>query len=233
MYRSVGADSSGISYRWATRGGNLPHADPKLARLGVRQTEREWAGYTSTQVTAEEEGLLEPLWGESMAAEAAAGAETAVVTAEDAAVMTSILEGGVITVGWGLLGAIAAVSFVAYEGYEMYKHSHHKSDTKPTEDACATPTESGHGSLSIASPPPRVGKRARFGPFLEMPAPKRLKGGEHPVASGDFAGLVSTFVNPVTSRIIGYKGIPRKRRRNTSLERWSPFWAQQQPIMAS
>lgn len=43
---------------------------------------------------------------------------------------------------------------------------------------------------------------------------------------GDFAGLVSTFLNPVTSRIIGYKGIPRKRKFSV-LQRYSPFWKEQ------
>ena len=47
----------------------------------------------------------------------------------------------------------------------------------------------------------------------------------HPHVSkrGDFSGLVKTFYNPVTSRIIGYKGIPRKRKF-ISLQRFSPFW---------
>lgn len=44
--------------------------------------------------------------------------------------------------------------------------------------------------------------------------------------SGDFSGLVRTVLNPVTGRIIGYKGIPRRRKRSRfdSLQRYSPFW---------
>lgn len=52
----------------------------------------------------------------------------------------------------------------------------------------------------------------------------------HPIIktniTGDFSGLVNTFYNPVTSRIIGYKGIPRKRKFS-SLQRYSPFWKEQ------
>lgn len=44
---------------------------------------------------------------------------------------------------------------------------------------------------------------------------------------GDFSGLVSTFLNPVTSRILGYKGIPRKRKKFSTLEQYSPFWKEQ------
>ena len=43
-------------------------------------------------------------------------------------------------------------------------------------------------------------------------------------AGGDFSGLVCTFVNPVTSLIIDYKGIPSRKRKFAALERYSPFW---------
>lgn len=54
------------------------------------------------------------------------------------------------------------------------------------------------------------------------PQPPRSTG----VTSGNFAGLVHTFYNPVTSRIIGYKGIRPKRRMGT-LEKYSQFWRDQ------
>lgn len=57
----------------------------------------------------------------------------------------------------------------------------------------------------------------------DEPDPKRPKLNPVTRPVGDFSGLVSTFYNPVTSRIIGYKGISRKRKFST-LERYSPFW---------
>lgn len=41
-----------------------------------------------------------------------------------------------------------------------------------------------------------------------------------------FSGLVSTLLNPVTGRILNYKGIRRKRKLST-LEQYSPFWKEQ------
>lgn len=63
------------------------------------------------------------------------------------------------------------------------------------------------------------------GSHHDDPNPKRQKLNPQAPRGGDFAGLVNTFYNPVTSRIIGYKGIPRKRKFS-SLERYSSFWKQ-------
>ena len=68
------------------------------------------------------------------------------------------------------------------------------------------------------------GKRGRHD-MHELPDAKRQK--TNPVCTpGDFSGLVSTFLYPTTGGIINYKGIPRKRKF-TSLERYSPFWKEQ------
>jgi len=65
------------------------------------------------------------------------------------------------------------------------------------------------------------GKRGRHD-MHELPDPKRQK--TNPIAVfGDFSGLVQTLLNSTTGSIIGYKGIPRKRKFS-SLERYSPFW---------
>ena len=42
----------------------------------------------------------------------------------------------------------------------------------------------------------------------------------------DFSGIQRTRVNPVTGRIIGYKGIPRKRAISPT-SKYSEFWRQQ------
>ena len=42
----------------------------------------------------------------------------------------------------------------------------------------------------------------------------------------DFSGIQRTLVNPVTGRIIGYKGIPRKRRLSPT-SKYSQFWRDQ------
>ena len=47
-----------------------------------------------------------------------------------------------------------------------------------------------------------------------------------PSFGSGFSGLVTTFLDPVTSQIIGYKGIPRKRKF-AALEQYSPFWKKQ------
>ncbi len=64
------------------------------------------------------------------------------------------------------------------------------------------------------------------GSHHDEPDPKKPK--PNPVIGygGDFSGLVTTFYDPVTSHIIDYKGIPRKRKFS-SLYRYSPFWKEQ------
>lgn len=259
MYRSVSADRSGLSYRWARRGGNLPHGDPKLARMGVRQTSREWAGYTTTQVTAEEEGLVEPLWGASMAADAEAAGETAVITAEDAAVVTSILEGAVVTVSWWACAAAFATAAVAayatYEAVEAIQHSRHVSRDRKAAQAAAQmhPTEAPQehpmapisnrgrimiesidheGNLVVSGTQPSQSQPMDYTQSIGLGKRKYSEISEDiPRGPGDFSGLVRTFLNPVTSRIIRYKGI-RRNRKFAALEQYSPFWKKHNRLSA-
>lgn len=82
-----------------------------------------------------------------------------------------------------------------------------------------------------------VNKRA-FNP-VETPKPKRLdqqdKRDRHIDFTGpsytagwcrDFSAIQRTRVNPVTGRIIGYKGIPRKRSLSPT-SKYSSFWRDQ------
>lgn len=53
---------------------------------------------------------------------------------------------------------------------------------------------------------------------------------EHPFIDIGFSGLVKTFVDPVTGRIIRYKGIRRKKRPYRALIHYSPFWKEQMEL---
>lgn len=65
----------------------------------------------------------------------------------------------------------------------------------------------------------------RPGPGSETETEKKKK--QNPLARrGDFSGLVNTFYNPLTSAIIGFKGIPRKRKFSR-LAQYSSFWKDQ------
>lgn len=233
---AVRADGHGVTFARRVPGGNLPHGDPKLARLGVRQTPREWSGFTSTQITAEAEEdseLLEPLWGESMAAEAAATGETALITAEDAAILGSVGVGSeALTVSWLALGGIVgAVIAAGVAGYEIYEHSKHKSKSSPVSVLPEQPPPKRRKTYPGTDTSSATKRHLDFAHPLTSPDPKRQKPNPtekiNPLAcSGDFSGLVTTFVYPTTGRIIGYKGIPQKHRFS-ALMASSLFWRNQ------
>jgi len=82
-----------------------------------------------------------------------------------------------------------------------------------------------------------VNKRARNP--IETPKPKRLDRNDKRDRDVDFTGpsytagwcrdfsaIQRTRVNPVTGRIIGYKGIPRKRSLSPT-SKYSSFWRDQ------
>jgi len=137
----------------------------------------------------------------------------------------------------------------------LFGHHHHVShhgatygDRKPGPPTHKLPTTSGDdvGSMDYDFETPCltpdvimniVNKRARNP--IETPKPKRLHQQEKRDRDVDFTGpsytagwcrdfsaIQRTRVNPVTGRIIGYKGIPRKRALSPT-SKYSSFWREQ------
>lgn len=82
-----------------------------------------------------------------------------------------------------------------------------------------------HQSIVVGSHIP-TGKRGRSDMHAADAAhePKRQKTNPAVSVQGSFAGLVTTFLEPTTGLILNYKGIPSRKRKYNSLERYSPFW---------
>jgi hypothetical protein len=193
-----------------------------------------------------------------MAADAEAAGETAVITAEDAAVVTSILEGSVITVSWWAVASafatVAVAAYATYEAVEAIQHYRHVSRDRKAAQAAAQlhPMEAPQehpmapisnrgrtmvevhdkdGNLEYVSgtqvSQPTQSQSMDYTQSIGLGKRKYSEISEDtPLSSGAFSGLVCTFLNPVTSRIIGYKGI-RRKRKFAALERYSPFWKEQ------
>ena len=137
----------------------------------------------------------------------------------------------------------------------LFGHHHHVShhgatygDRKPGPPTHKLPTTSGDdsGSMDYNFETPCltpdvimniVNKRARNP--IETPKPKRLDRQDKRDRDVDFTGpsytagwcrdfsaIQRTRVNPVTGRIIGYKGIPRKRSLSPT-SKYSSFWREQ------
>jgi len=133
----------------------------------------------------------------------------------------------------------------------LFGHHHHVShhgatygDRKPGPPTHKLPTTSGSMDYDFETPclTPDiimniVNKRARNP--IETPKPKRLDQQDKRDRDVDFTGpsytagwcrdfsaIQRTRVNPVTGRIIGYKGIPRKRALSPT-SKYSSFWREQ------
>lgn len=85
-----------------------------------------------------------------------------------------------------------------------------------------------HQSIVVAVPTVTP-KRGRSDMHADDAAhqPKRQKTNPLVSNAGDFSGLVTTFLNPLSGRILDYKGIPSKKRKFAALEQYSPFWKEQ------
>ncbi len=100
--------------------------------------------------------------------------------------------------------AVPGQSYGNYDDLKALANS--KDPNMPTQDDKMTDGDGGDGDDPLTPPPAST---------------------KHGVC-GDFSGLVSTFLNPTTGRIIGYKGLrSRKRSRLQTLEQYSPFWKDQ------
>ena len=155
------------------------------------------------------------------------------VTAGSEAMM---IELGTVTEGTPLLSANALASEEATVAYGAVVDTEEALDTAKDLSAITKRIGTAAGVAATADVIwQKTGKRGRWHDFgIDTPqdppgGPPWKKPKPNPSlirTSGDFSGLVHTFLNPVTGRIIGYKGIPRRRtrRRFDSLQRYSPFW---------
>jgi len=139
--------------------------------------------------------------------------------------------------------AITAVSAQVLVPVVVYMHKtrgRNTSATSPGDEGMDTDTHYAFES-PCATPDTAMGGVPTKRPVtpIETPKPKRLDSNEKRDRDVDFTGpsysagwcrdfsaIQRTRVNPVTGRIIGYKGIPRKRALSPT-SKYSSFWRDQ------
>jgi len=142
-------------------------------------------------------------------------------------------------IGSLIVDALVPIIGIAWKHHNDEKHKPHPatSDNTPQTNGDDTGYVFETPCLSPEMIMYSLGKRATSP--VETPKPKRqdrrLRDGREVVHTGpsykadwcrDFSGIQRTMVNPVTGRIIGYKGIPRKRRLSPT-SKYSSFWRDQ------
>jgi len=156
-------------------------------------------------------------------------------------------------IGSLVIDALVPIIGIAWKHHNDEKHKHHSdtSDKTPhthgrdiTDIPGDTPDDDMDSDYVFETPcltpdviMSLVSKRASTP--VETPKPKRLNRNEKRDRDVDFTGpsytagwcrdfsaIQRTRVNPVTGRIIGYKGIPRKRALSPT-SKYSSFWRDQ------